>query len=60
LRPGLLEAGFDLTGISDRYLLTVQNAAQGLAMGWPLFVAGRQKPLVDWAVENLYQDKREG
>ncbi|KKM90917.1 hypothetical protein LCGC14_1233700 [marine sediment metagenome] len=54
LRPGLVEAGFDLSGIDDRYLLTVQGAAQAIAGGFPLFVAGNMRPWADWAAEHLY------
>ncbi len=60
LRPGLLGAGFDLTGIDDRYLMTVQGAAQAIADGWPMYVSGKMKPWVDWAAEHVYEKEAVG
>lgn len=57
LRPGLVEAEIIEGGeISDRYLMTVQTTAQSLANGRHLFVSSTLKPMVDWALQNLYAD----
>lgn len=54
LRPGLQRAGCDLVGFSDRSLLTVQTTAQTIARGRDVFVSSKLRPLVDWAVKNLF------
>lgn len=54
LRPGLTQAGFDLREFSDRALLTVQSTARARAAGVDMFVSSKMKPMVNWAVENLY------
>lgn len=57
LRRGLVDAGIiDGTEFSDRFLMTVQTTAQSLAQGRNLFVSSKLKPMVDWAVSNLYAD----
>jgi len=59
LRPGLVSAGFDLTGMDDRYLMTVQSAAQAIAKGWPMYLPQRLKGMVEWAAANIYQGEKE-
>jgi hypothetical protein len=54
LRPGLNKAGFDVAQYDDRYLMTVQCAAQAIAKGFDMFVSSKLRPMVQWAVENLY------
>lgn len=56
IRPGLSAAGHDLTGFSDRFLLTVQTTAQSVARGRTLFISSNIRPLVQWVVENIYAD----
>lgn len=57
LRPALVEAGFDLTEWSDRYLMTIQNAAKTVARGVPIFVSGRMKGMVDFAASHLFDGR---
>lgn len=54
LRPGLEAAGYDLKQYDDRWLMTVQCAARGIAMGFDMFVSSKLRPMVKWAVENIY------
>jgi hypothetical protein len=55
LRHGLIDAGFDLGDKYDnRYLLTVQKTALAIVHGKKIFVAGKLKEMVDWAIDNLY------
>lgn len=56
LRPGLEAAGFDLSRFSDRFLLSVQTTAVSRAAGKDMFVSSKMKPMVQWAVDNLYAD----
>lgn len=57
LRPGLLDAGFELGDKYDnRYLMTVQKTAMAIANGKKIFVSGKLKEMTDWAVDNLYGD----
>ena len=60
LRHGLIDAGFDLGDKYDnRYLLTVQKTALAIVHGKKIFVAGKLKEMVDWAIDNLYGDENE-
>jgi hypothetical protein len=55
LRHGLIDAGFDLGDKYDnRYLLSVQKTALAIVHGKKIFVAGKLKEMVDWAIDNLY------
>jgi hypothetical protein len=55
LRHGLIDAGFNLGDKYDnRYLLTVQKTALAIVHGKKIFVAGKLKEMVDWAIDNLY------
>jgi hypothetical protein len=56
LRAGLERAGIETQLYSDRYLLTVQKAAEAIAKGHKLFVPSKIRGMVDWAVGNLYQE----
>lgn len=53
LRRGLERAGFDTQDYSDRYLMTIQQLAAGVAKGQEVFVSSKQRPMVDWAAKNL-------
>lgn len=56
LRPGLERAGFDTTMFNDRYLLSVQHNAIGIASGHDLLIPdGRFGKMIHWAAENLYK-----
>lgn len=54
LRPGLEEAGFDLTEKGDRYLLSVQSAARSIAAGKDLHLSKSVRKLAGWAAKNIY------
>lgn len=56
LRRGLIDAKLLEAGeLSDRFLMTIQTTAQAISQGRSLFVSSKLKPLVNWAVENLYE-----
>jgi len=55
LRKALEKAGYSTTAWPDRYLLTIQKTAEAIAKGARMFVGAEMKPMVDWAVENLYE-----
>lgn len=56
LRPGLVAAGLiESSEISDRHLSTVESTAKNLKLGHDLFVSSKMRPLVDWALKNLFQ-----
>jgi len=55
LRPGLESAGFDISGVSDRYLMSVQSAAMSRGAGAVVFV-GKHDVWVQWAAENMYHE----
>jgi hypothetical protein len=50
LRSTLERGGFDVSGWSDRDLMSVQNAAKGIAAGRRLFVSSTMRPMVDRAL----------
>jgi hypothetical protein len=55
LRPGLDGAGFSTRQLDDRYLLTVQKNALGLAAGRDIFIGkGALRDMSRWAASNLY------
>lgn len=55
LRPGLDRAGFTTRQLDDRYLLTVQKNAVGLAAGRDIFIGrGALRDMSRWAASNLY------
>jgi hypothetical protein len=55
LRPGLDGAGFSTRQLDDRYLLTVQKNALGLAAGRDIFIGkGTLRDMSRWAASNLY------
>ncbi len=54
LRRGLMEAGLDVQRYDDRSLLTIQFAAETISRGIDMFISSKMKPLVDWAVANLF------
>lgn len=55
LRPGLDRAGFATRQLDDRYLLTVQKNAVGLAAGRDIFIGrGALRDMSRWAASNLY------
>lgn len=55
LRPGLEGAGFSTRQLNDRYLLTVQKNAQGIATGRDIFIGkGPLRDMSLWAARNLY------
>lgn len=57
LRAGLEQAGYDTTDLNDRYLVTVQRNAMGLAQGREIFMGrGPIRDMSKWAAENLYAD----
>lgn len=45
-----------MSDYDDRYLKNIQVDAMDIASGFKLNVSGKLKPLVDWAVRNLYKD----
>lgn len=55
LRRGLDRAGFDTQDYSDRYLLTVQQLAKSVGGGTEVFIPSKLRPMVSWAVDNLYR-----
>ncbi len=55
LRNGLEAAGFSTTELNDRYLLTVQKNALGIAAGRDIFIGkGPLRDMCRWAASNLY------
>lgn len=55
LRAGLERAGFSTAKLDDRYLLTVQANALGLAKGRDIFIGkGPLRDMSRWAAKNLY------
>jgi hypothetical protein len=54
LRVGLRDAGFDVRTFSDRALLTIQSTARAKSRGVDVFVSSKMRPMVEWAMENLY------
>jgi hypothetical protein len=55
LRAGLEAAGFSTRELNDRYLLTVQKNALGLAAGRDIFIGkGPLRDMSRWAASNLY------
>lgn len=54
LRSGLASAGHNVNQRSDRDLMTIQKAAVAIAKGYKMFISDEMKPLVMWAVDNLY------
>lgn len=56
LRPGLEGAGFDLSEVSDRDLMTVQGAALDLVMGNLLSLGGVYGKMAVWAAEHVYHE----
>lgn len=55
LRPGLNDAGFSTRELNDRYLLTVQKNAVGIANGSDIFIGkGPLRDMSLWAARTLY------
>jgi hypothetical protein len=55
LRSGLEKSGFSTTELNDRYLLTVQKNALGIANGRDIFIGrGPLRDMSLWAARNLY------
>lgn len=54
LRRGLESAGFDVSGYSDRYLMSVQSPAKDLAAGRTPFISSKIRPMAEWAAEHLF------
>jgi hypothetical protein len=55
LRPGLEGAGFSTRELNDRYLLTVQKNALGIANGRDIFIGrGPLRDMSLWVAANLY------
>jgi len=55
LRPGLDGAGFSTRELNDRYLLTVQKNAVGIANGRDIFIGkGSLRDMSLWAARTLY------
>lgn len=55
LRPGLDGAGFSTRELNDRYLLTVQKNAVGIANGRDIFIGkGSLRDMSMWAARTLY------
>lgn len=54
LRIGLERSGYPVAQYDDRYLMSIQCAAQAIASGHDMFVSSKMKPLVWWAVKNLF------
>jgi hypothetical protein len=55
LRSGLEGAGFSTRELNDRYLLTVQKNALGIAAGRDIFIGkGPLRDMSRWVASNLY------
>jgi hypothetical protein len=55
LRPGLEGAGYSTRELNDRYLLTVQKNALGIAAGRDIFIGkGPLRDMSLWAARTLY------
>jgi len=54
IRPGLTEAGFDVSMFDDRYLHTIQINGRGYSNDPGMFVLGETATLVKWVARNIY------
>lgn len=58
IRSGLTSAGINVQKYSDRYLLTVQSAAQTVAGDHDVFMADHLREMAEWVAINLYGWKK--